>query len=96
MIFECDISEFGPQIEIFGAGGAGCNAVDRMIETGMKHVRFVAADADAASLDGSLAPVGILIGREDAQHDEEKIRQTLNRTDMVVVAAGLGGGAGPV
>lgn len=92
--FDCDVSEFGPQIKIIGAGCAGCNAVDRMIETGIKFVRFVAADADAASLDRSQAPLGILIGRGDAQHDEEKIRQVLNQTDMVVVAAGLGGGAG--
>ncbi|MCW5968738.1 MAG: cell division FtsZ family protein [Blastocatellales bacterium] len=93
MIFEFD-REFGPQIRIFGAGGAGCNAINRMIETGVKYVRFVAADADAASLDGSLAPAGILINGEDAKQAEEKIRQCLNRTDMVVVAAGLGGGAG--
>lgn len=93
LIFEFN-REFGLQIRIFGAGGAGCNAINRMIETGIKYVRFVAADADAASLDGSLAPVGILINSEDAQQAEEKIRQCLNRTDMVVVAAGLGGGAG--
>jgi len=49
-------------IKVIGIGGAGCNAVNRMIETGIQGVEFIAANTDAQHLNASKAPIKIQLG----------------------------------
>ncbi len=100
----------GALIKVFGVGGGGGNAVDRMIEAGIKGVDFIAANTDAQSLSRSQAPVKIQIGekitrglgagarpdvgRNSALEDTNLILEQLEGADMVFVTAGLGGGTG--
>ena len=97
-------------IKVIGVGGAGGNAVNRMIEAGLKGVEFIAANTDAQVLDQSLCPkrlqlgTGITkglgsganpgVGREAAEEDEAAIAEILEGSDMVFVTAGMGGGTG--
>ncbi|HNU92417.1 MAG TPA: cell division protein FtsZ [Spirochaetota bacterium] len=97
-------------IKVVGVGGAGCNAVNRMIATGMEGVEFIVCNTDAQQLRESLAPVKIQIGnkltrglgagadpdigREAANEDRDKIQKALKGADMVFVTAGMGGGTG--
>ncbi len=97
-------------IKVVGVGGAGCNAVDRMIATGMEGVEFIVANTDSQQLRDSLAPVKIQIGtkltrglgagadpnvgREAANEDRDKIHKALKGADMVFITAGMGGGTG--
>ena len=98
------------QIRVFGIGGAGGAAVNRMIEAGVKDLDFVAINADAQALSTSKAPVKINIGREttrglgagsdpavgqkSAEESIEEIRGALDGTDMLFLALGAGGGTG--
>ena len=100
----------GASIKVIGVGGAGGNAVNRMIEAGLKGVDFIAANTDAQVLDQSRCPkriqlgTGITkglgsganpgVGREAAEEDEALIAETLAGSDMVFVTAGMGGGTG--
>jgi cell division protein FtsZ len=100
----------GASIKVIGVGGAGGNAVNRMIEAGLKGVDFIAANTDAQVLDQSKCPkriqlgTGITkglgsganpgVGREAAEEDEALIAETLAGSDMVFVTAGMGGGTG--
>jgi cell division protein FtsZ len=97
-------------IKVVGVGGAGCNAVNRMIATGMEGVEFIVCNTDAQQLRESLAPVKIQIGnkltrglgagadpdigREAANEDRDKIQKALKGADMVFITAGMGGGTG--
>lgn len=97
-------------IKVVGVGGAGCNAVNRMIATGMEGVEFIVCNTDAQQLRESLAPVKIQIGnkltrglgagadpdigREAANEDRDKIQKSLKGADMVFITAGMGGGTG--
>jgi cell division protein FtsZ len=97
-------------IKVIGVGGAGGNAVNRMIEAGLKGVEFIAANTDSQVLDQSLCPkrlqlgTGITkglgsganpgVGREAAEEDEAAIAEILEGSDMVFVTAGMGGGTG--
>ncbi|HOD15456.1 MAG TPA: cell division protein FtsZ [Spirochaetota bacterium] len=97
-------------IKVVGVGGAGCNAVNRMIATGMEGVEFIVANTDSQQLRDSLAPVKIQIGtkltrglgagadpnvgREAANEDRDKIHKALKGADMVFITAGMGGGTG--
>jgi cell division protein FtsZ len=97
-------------IKVVGVGGAGTNAVNRMISTGMEGVEFIVANTDAQQLNASLAPNQIQIGnkltrglgagadpekgREAANEDRDKIHKLLKGADMVFVTAGMGGGTG--
>ncbi len=97
-------------IKVVGVGGAGCNAVNRMIATGMEGVEFIVANTDAQQLRDSLAQVKIQIGtkltrglgagadpsigREAANEDRDKIHKALKGADMVFITAGMGGGTG--
>jgi cell division protein FtsZ len=97
-------------IRVVGVGGAGVNAVDRMIEAGIRDVEFIAINTDAQQLSASEAPVRIHIGeertkglgsgarpevgRESAEESEEAIRAALRGSDLVFIAAGEGGGTG--
>ncbi|MEO5336380.1 MAG: cell division protein FtsZ [Magnetospirillum sp. WYHS-4] len=99
-----------PRILVIGVGGAGCNAVDNMVRSGLEGVEFIAANTDAQSLSRSLAGNRIVlgqkstrglgsgsrveIGRAAAEEAIETIRELLSGCDMVFVAAGMGGGTG--
>jgi cell division protein FtsZ len=97
-------------IKVVGVGGAGTNAVNRMIATNMEGVEFIVVNTDAQQLKSSLAPVKIQIGckltrglgagadpevgREAANEDRDKITKALKGADMVFITAGMGGGTG--
>jgi cell division protein FtsZ len=105
--FEPDMSAM---IKVVGVGGAGGNAVNRMIESGFTGVDFVAVNTDAQALGCSLAQNQVQIGkklthglgsggnpdigRKAAEEDAENIAAVLKGADMVFVAAGMGGGTG--
>jgi cell division protein FtsZ len=97
-------------IRVVGVGGAGLNALDRMIDSGITGVEFVAVNTDIQQLQMSDAPVKIHIGRElteglgsgadpdigrqAAEEAYDQVKRTLRGSDMVFVAAGEGGGTG--
>ena len=97
-------------IKVVGIGGGGVNAINRMIEVGLKGVEFIAINTDAQALLMSDADVKLDIGREltrglgagadpevggrAAQDHREEIEEVLKGADMVFVTAGEGGGTG--
>jgi cell division protein FtsZ len=97
-------------IKVVGVGGAGTNAVGRMVSTGMNDVEFVVINTDKQQLDQSLVQSQIQIGqkltrglgagadpavgREAANEDRDKIQKALKGSDMVFITAGMGGGTG--
>ncbi len=99
-----------PVIRVVGVGGAGVNAVNRMIEARIPGVEFMAVNTDLQSLQLSVADVTVHIGDEqtrglgagaDAEvghrsafEEQDRIKRLLKGSDMVFVAAGAGGGTG--
>ncbi|MBI5311155.1 MAG: cell division protein FtsZ [Actinobacteria bacterium] len=99
-----------PVLRVVGVGGAGVNAVDRMIEAGVTGVEFVAINTDMQSLQGSRADVKLHIGGEitrglgagadpemgarAANTDYDAIKRVLKGSDMIFITAGAGGGTG--
>jgi cell division protein FtsZ len=99
-----------PVLRVVGVGGAGVNAVNRMIEAGIEGVDFIALNTDMQSLQQSRAEELVHIGggltrglgaganpslgREAALDDADHIKALLKGSDMVFVAAGSGGGTG--
>jgi len=97
-------------IKVVGVGGAGLNAVNRMIDAGLNQVEFIAVNTDLQALHMSDAPVQIHIGREltqglgsgadpdvgrrAAEEGYDQLKHALRGADMVFVAAGEGGGTG--
>ena len=97
-------------IKVLGVGGAGGNAVNRMISSGLKKVTFVALNTDMQALQRSNAQLRIPIGKEltgglgaggmpemgqkAAEESKDEIRKLLEGTDMVFITAGMGGGTG--
>jgi cell division protein FtsZ len=100
----------GARIKVIGVGGGGSNAVNRMIDAGIKGVEFIVANTDLQALNASKAPMKIQlgskstrglgagsnpeVGRQAAMEDTEKLLDILEGSDMVFVTAGLGGGTG--
>ncbi len=100
----------GAKIIVIGVGGGGSNAVNRMIEGGIKGVQFIVVNTDVQALNDSKAPIKIqlgsnltrglgaganpTIGRHAAIEATEKIMDVLEGADMVFVTTGLGGGTG--
>ena len=98
------------KIKVIGCGGGGNNAVNRMIETGVKGVEFIVANTDLQVLNNSKAPVKIQIGkdltnglgaganpnvgREAALESKQELEDALKGADMVFVTCGMGGGTG--
>ncbi|MSQ47799.1 MAG: cell division protein FtsZ [Deltaproteobacteria bacterium] len=98
------------QIRIVGVGGAGGNAVNTMISSGLSGVDFIVANTDAQALRVNLATIKVQlggeltkglgaganpeIGRRSTLESEEEIRNLLAGADMVFVTGGLGGGTG--
>jgi cell division protein FtsZ len=97
-------------IKVVGIGGGGVNAINRMIEVGLKGVEFIAINTDAQALLMSDADVKLDVGREltrglgagadpevgkkAAEDHSEEIEEVLKGADMVFVTAGEGGGTG--
>jgi cell division protein FtsZ len=105
------ISPIGaPQLRVIGVGGAGVNAVNRMIDAEVGGVEFVAINTDAQSLQQASAPMTLQIGadltrglgsgsdaergRAAAMEDVDRIKAVLKGADMVFITAGEGGGTG--
>ena len=98
------------KIKVIGIGGGGCNAVNRMIDSGLKGVDFIVANTDLQVLNNSLAPIKLQlgseltdglgaganpeIGREAALESKAEIEEVLKGADMVFVTCGMGGGTG--
>jgi cell division protein FtsZ len=99
-----------PVLRVVGVGGAGVNAVNRMIEAGVEGVEFIAVNTDLQSLQQSEADVTLHIGGQitrglgsgsdpnvghaAAIADDDRVKSYLKGSDMVFVAAGAGGGTG--
>jgi cell division protein FtsZ len=99
-----------PVLRVVGVGGAGVNAVNRMIEAEVEGVEFIAVNTDVQSLEGSGASTRLHIGndttrglgsgsnpdlgRAAAVEDYDEIKSHLKGSDMVFIAAGSGGGTG--
>jgi len=98
------------KILVVGCGGGGCNAVNRMISSGIKSASFIAANTDKQALIRSKAPVQIQlgekltkglgagadpdIGRKAAEESRNQIVECVKGADLVFITAGMGGGTG--
>ena len=111
MTFRFDDDHQAPaKIKVVGIGGAGGNAVNRMIQAKIGGVEFIAANTDVQALKHSIAPIKLQIGnkltnglgcgaipekgRQAALEDTERIIELLDGADMIFVTAGMGGGTG--
>ena len=111
MIFELDETPRNRALmRVIGVGGAGGNAVNRMIDEKLEGVEFISANTDAQALAASKAPCTIQlgkrltqglgagarpgIGRQAIAEDAEEVRSALEGADLVFIAAGMGGGTG--
>src|SRR6202162_107073 len=97
-------------IKVVGVGGGGTNAVDRMVDAGLRGVEFIAVNTDAQALamcdaqiklqlggaitKGLGAGADPKIGREAAEESREELKEAIRGADMVFVTAGMGGGTG--
>ena len=100
----------GARIKVVGIGGGGGNAINRMMEMGLKGAEFISINTDLQALQNSKAPIrlqigGMLtkglgaganpdVGRQAALEDADKIISLLEGADMVFITAGMGGGTG--
>ncbi|MEL3907509.1 MAG: cell division protein FtsZ [Treponemataceae bacterium] len=109
-ILDEDTSMSPAIIKVIGAGGAGSNAVNRMIDSGLQFVEFIVANTDAQALAYSNAKVKLQIGskltgglgaggkpeigEKAAVEDTEKIKNAISGANMLFITAGMGGGTG--
>jgi len=100
----------GAKVKVIGVGGAGGNAVNRMIDEGVKGVEFIVANTDVQALRASSAEIKIQlgpkltkglgagsvpeVGRKAAEESEQQIAEALAGADMIFVTCGMGGGTG--
>ena len=107
--FEMEINQYA-QIKVIGVGGGGSNAVNRMIESGLKGVEFIAINTDVQALHLSKAENRLQIGEkltkglgaganpeigfQAAEENRNDLEAALKGADMVFVTAGMGGGTG--
>jgi cell division protein FtsZ len=112
MLFEYDenFKSQGAIIKVLGIGGAGCNAINRMIESDMQGVEFIAINTDVQDLAVSRADIKLQIGKEQTnglgagarpeiarravEENLDHVREIIQDTDMVFITAGMGGGTG--
>ena len=110
MNIEFDLKKNSATIKVIGVGGAGCNAVNTMIDAGLEGVEFIVANTDRQVLDTSKAAIKIQlgesitrglgaganpeVGKQAALEDIDKIKGVLDDSDMVFITAGMGGGTG--
>lgn len=104
------IMSSGAKVKVIGVGGAGGNAVNRMIEEDVKGVEFIVANTDTQALNASRAEVKIQLGpkltkglgagsipdmgRKAAEESEAQLAEALAGADMIFVTCGMGGGTG--
>lgn len=97
-------------IKVIGVGGGGCNAVDRMIDSGVQGIDFISINSDSQALSRSKAPIRIQIGEKvtrglgcgadpsvgekAAEETRDEIAEAISNTDMLFITAGMGGGTG--
>ena len=97
-------------IKVIGVGGGGCNAVDRMIDSGVQGIDFITINTDNQDLARSKAPIRIQIGEKvtrglgcgadpsvgekSAEESRDEIAEAIKNTDMLFITAGMGGGTG--
>lgn len=107
--FDMEFEQFA-SIKVIGVGGGGNNAVNRMIESGLKGVQFAVVNTDNQALSLSLAQERIQIGekttsglgaganpeigQKSAEESEDVLRESIQGTDLLFVTAGMGGGTG--
>lgn len=100
----------GANIKVIGIGGGGCNAVNTMIRENIEGVQFINANTDVQSLRGALSNTKLQIGKEltrglgagadpdigrdAALEDRHELSESISGSDMVFIAAGMGGGTG--
>ncbi len=110
MTFKIIDNERKARIKVVGVGGAGGNAINRMIQSGMHGVEFIAINTDAQVLETSSADACICIGdsitrglgagadpqvgRQAIEEDRDKVAERLADADLVFITAGMGGGTG--
>ncbi len=108
--FQIEDQQSFATIKVIGCGGAGNNAVNRMVDAGLKGVEFIAINTDRQALSMSKASLTIQIGekltkglgagavpdigRRAAEESREEIAQAIKGADLVFVTAGMGGGTG--
>jgi cell division protein FtsZ len=111
MVFQMD-EQFATvaKMKVIGVGGAGGNAVNRMVDAGLAGVEFISVNTDAMALDNNRAPHRIQIGeritkglgaganpdigRQAMEEDRDKIAMAIEGADMIFITAGMGGGTG--
>ncbi len=97
-------------IKVLGVGGAGCNAIDQMVATGIEGVEFICLNTDAQVLKKSTVKTSLQIGsnitkglgaganpevgRQAAMEDRDRIIELIEGCDMLFITAGMGGGTG--
>jgi cell division protein FtsZ len=102
--------ELPAKIKVVGVGGGGGNAVNRMIQAGIRGVEFIVANTDVQAMKSSLAPTKLQlgakltkglgaganpdVGKNAALEDTERILETLQGADMIFITSGMGGGTG--
>jgi cell division protein FtsZ len=102
--------ELPAKIKVVGVGGGGGNAVNRMIQAGIRGVEFIVANTDVQAMKTSLAPTKLQlgakltkglgaganpdVGKNAALEDTERILETLQGADMIFITSGMGGGTG--
>ena len=111
MIFEFEETPVqNARMRVIGVGGAGGNAVNRMVDEDLEGVEFISANTDAQALKSSQAGITIQlgkkltrglgagarpeIGRQAIAESEEEVRKSLDGADLVFITAGMGGGTG--
>ena len=110
LMLDEEMDENVTTIKVIGVGGGGGNAIDRMIESGIKGVDFIAINTDQQALNRSMATEKVTIGDNStkgkgagakpemgskaASESREKIAEQLKGADMVFITAGMGGGTG--
>jgi len=98
------------KIKVIGIGGAGCNAINRMIDVNLKNIEFIAANTDLQSLNANRSPYKIQLGAEltkglgaganpeigekAALESREQIEEMLSGAEMIFITCGMGGGTG--
>lgn len=105
-----EFAELNAKMKVIGVGGAGGNAINTMMNSGLAGVDFIALNTDAQALENNKAPTRIQIGknltqglgaganpdigRQAIDEDKDEVKRILTGADMIFVTAGLGGGTG--
>jgi cell division protein FtsZ len=105
-----DEEQLSAKIKVIGVGGGGGNAVNRMIQSGIKGVEFLVANTDVQAMRTALAPIKLQIGgkltkglgaganpeigKQAALEDTDRILEALSGADMIFITTGMGGGTG--